>query len=175
MRLTGLFHRQTPSRLAGEATASTQSPRRRHSAGQSVVEFAIILPILLSLVGGCLDFARIYFTDLRVQSGARAAAEAIAINKDWSSCPSCAAAHAQELVNQEVTGSPVCTGSNCPVVTITQLSVNPSAPGATAAHPIATVTVHVSQPFDMLFPYPWMSPPGHWDLTHDVTFSVIQQ
>jgi Flp pilus assembly protein TadG len=161
---------------AGEAASDTEavtSKRRRH-AGQSVVEFAVILPILLTLMGGTLDFARVFYIDLKVQSATRNAAEYIATDPAYTTCLSCANWKANYLVCTEVTGRSDCNVDNPPRVSVTYLNVSYTAPGATSRSPIATVTVRVEQDFDMFFPYPWMSPAGHWTLVHEVTFSVAQ-
>ncbi len=49
------------------------SPDR--SRGQSVVEFAIVAPLMVVLVVAIVDFARIYTTTLNVESAAREAAD----------------------------------------------------------------------------------------------------
>lgn len=48
---------------------------RKSSRGQSIIEFAIVLPVLLLLVMGVIDFGRVYFAYVSVTNGARNGAE----------------------------------------------------------------------------------------------------
>ena len=48
--------------------------------GQAMVEFALVLPILLLLVGGIIDFGWIFFNQISVNNASREAARYVAIH-----------------------------------------------------------------------------------------------
>ena len=80
--------RRTPvrGRLAG-ATAGTV--HRRRTRGQSLVEFALVLPILLFLTLIALDFGRVYLGYINLQNMARIAANFAANNSSaWDAVSS---------------------------------------------------------------------------------------
>lgn len=52
---------------------------RRMARGQSLVEFALLLPLLLIIVLGVVDFGRVFQTGIVMESAARAGAEAAAV------------------------------------------------------------------------------------------------
>ncbi len=90
------FHALRPS-LGRNRTADPVGSRARrverpetatHQLGQSLVEFALILPVLLLLVVAALDFGRIYLGYINVQNMARIAANEAANNPQaWSVAP----------------------------------------------------------------------------------------
>ena len=98
-------------------------PRRRPSAGQSVAEFAIILPVILLLLIGIADLGRLYTSVVAVESAAREAADFGAFDADyWDPANvttvtlpemekrACTAAMGSHLQDYE---SPVTDGTTC--------------------------------------------------------------
>jgi hypothetical protein len=58
-----------------------RGPRVRDS-GTATVEFALVVPLLLLLVLGIIDFGRMASFHVRLSAAARAAAQAYALNED---------------------------------------------------------------------------------------------
>jgi Flp pilus assembly protein TadG len=153
---------------------------RRHGSrtGQALVEFAIILPILAALLGGAIDLSRVYQASLTLQSATRNAAESAASSALDSAS---ALTTARGIVCNETQHLPgfvpgpggaiaTCTA---PTVTITSFSRSSTVPGASVRYPIASVTVHTSLAFEMLFRWPLL-PEGGWTLDSTQSYSVVQ-
>lgn len=96
---------------------------RRPNAGQSIAEFAIILPVILLLLIGIADLGRLYTSVVAVESAAREAADFGAFDADyWDPANistftlpdmekrACTAAMGSHLQDYE---SPVSDGSTC--------------------------------------------------------------
>jgi Flp pilus assembly protein TadG len=69
-------------RTAGQTRRESTPDRRRRSRGQSLVEFAIVLPILLLLTLVALDFGGVYLGWINLQSMSRIAANLAAQQPD---------------------------------------------------------------------------------------------
>jgi Flp pilus assembly protein TadG len=89
----------------------------RHSRGQSLVEFALILPILLILMLGLLDFGRAVFAYNSVSNGARTAVRVAIVNQDPAAITAAAEAEAFGLPSIAVAFDNNPEGAaNCPQV-----------------------------------------------------------
>src|SRR3954468_8482009 len=53
-------------------------PHSRRTAGQSLVEFAVLLPVMLTLFGAAVDVARVYQAWITLEASTRDAAEYVA-------------------------------------------------------------------------------------------------
>jgi Flp pilus assembly protein TadG len=66
--------------------AASRAEARLNRAGQSVVEFALVVPVLLFIVIAIADFGRLYSAAVAIESAAREAADYGAFDADhWSS------------------------------------------------------------------------------------------
>jgi Flp pilus assembly protein TadG len=65
--------------------------RRRRSRGQSMVEFALVLPIFLLMLFGLIDMGRLVFASTTMSQAAREAARVASVQAYWvgSTDPSC--------------------------------------------------------------------------------------
>ena len=156
------------------ATSDRSSPRRRggrRGVGQSMVEFGLILPILLTLLGASVDLARLYQAWINLQSATRSAAEYAATNDQSQTT---ALTDAKASVCTQMTGSASCT---TPAVTVPSYSLVTNGtvePGATTANPVVSVTVQTTMSFRTLFAYPLFTQNGAWTLAATESFKVIQ-
>jgi Flp pilus assembly protein TadG len=149
--------------------AFAPSPRVRQ-LGQSLTEFALLLPILIGLVGATLDFARVYEQRVRLESATRDAAE-------WAATNATSSAEAQDQARRVVClqfQQPAsCTS---PSVTIGGYSRSTTATGATSQFPLVTVTVSSTFSFQTILPYPFLSgaDPSSVPLAASSSFAILQ-
>ncbi len=161
-------------------TETQQTTRtRRAPRGQALAEFALILPILLGLVGGGIDFARAFEGSMTLQTAARNAAEAAAFDPAVTT-EAQARVKARAVVCTEAqrlpgfaagSGGDIKTCTN-PNVSVTFLS-SASAPGANGRYPLVTVTVTTSMDFALTVPWPFL-PDGTWTLGTTEKFQILQ-
>jgi Flp pilus assembly protein TadG len=164
---------------------SRKSPARpdRHgrTRGQSVTEFALLLPVLVAFIGLTIDFARVYQAWITLESATRDAAEYAATSATSSGD---ATTKAKKTVCLQATSVPGFTRSSLaspndveqctsPSVTVS-FSTSTSAPGATQLNPLGTATVQTSLPFNTLIAWPFLTTNGTWTISSAATFSVIQ-
>ncbi len=161
----------------GKVARTKRAGERSRSRGQSLVEFALILPVLLTLLGAAIDVARVYPAWNALEAATRDAAEYAAT---YDTTSSAATADAQRIVCTETLGvagyqsqaSP--PGCSSPSVTVTSFSLSTTAPGASTKYPVASVTVVASLPFRTSFPYPLFTQNGTWTLRSTQSYSIIQ-
>lgn len=94
--------------------------RLRGETGQATVEFALVLPVLLLLVCGIIDFGWIYSNKLAADNACREAARYIAIHYSTYAAPQLtpATADARNIVKTALTGS-YYNAASPPTVTVT--------------------------------------------------------
>jgi Flp pilus assembly protein TadG len=135
------------------------------------------MPILAAILGGAIDFARVYHAHITLQSATRNAAEAAATDATSQAQAETIAREVLCTETQELPefvpggGGDVATCTT-PAITVT-FSSSESAPGAAPGYPIATATVDATLDFQMLLAWPLL-PPGGWTLSPSQTFSVVQ-
>ncbi len=155
--------------------------RRTNSRGQSLVELALVVPVLLTIMGAAIDVARVYGAWVALDSATRDAAEQVATSDGATSDFATASAHARSVLCSEMTSvagfvAPAGNPTNCsqPAVTLTWATPSTTAAGASAKYPIGTATITATLPFQTLFSYPFFTQNGAWTLTSTQSYSVIQ-
>jgi hypothetical protein len=89
--------------------------KRDRTRGQSLVEFALVLPILLILLLGILDFGRAIYAFNSVSNGARSGARVAIVNQDVDDITAAVEEEAFGLGGVDVTFDPNVEGlAPCP-------------------------------------------------------------
>ena len=156
--------------------------------GQSLVEFALVLPFLLMLVLAIGDFSRWYSTAIAIESAAREAADYGAFKPSrWEGDPlDPASNYAKTLAEMKKIA---CTSASTlsgyegdPVGTVGMSCTNPDVEGASAIvlsgtgcenaaqDPPCQVTVTLQYRFDLFIPTPLFAP--SITFSRDATFAV---
>lgn len=166
-------------------TASRPAGGRRQR-GQSIVEFSVVLPVLLALVGVVIDASRLYATWLNLESAARDAAQYLAksdtdpfaADYTWAGtdADNKATYIVETALEQDFTASPKSgelTDCNAPQVTTIYTTNTTWQLGGSVANPLSTATVLVCMPFRTLFAYPFLTTDGAWILRSEREMTVI--
>ena len=137
-------HRLVPVRAYASRGPTTRSRRR----GQSVVEFALILPVFLVLLLMAVDFGRLFFTYIQVSNAAReAAAYGAAQPTDTVGMQARAVQEKNAQTQGEGPLDPIATTCRNQAGTTIACSAAPGGAGSGN-----TLTVTVRQPFRFLTP-----------------------
>lgn len=177
---------QAPVAVERPKRPKPRSRLRRDARGQSLVEFSVVLPILLAIVGIVIDASRLYQAWTNLESATRDAAQYLArssvdpLSNDFTREGSDSDAKAIYLLN-EATGMSfersdvqgTLTDCDEPQLTTT-FTTDPSlAGGGSSAYPLGTATVLVCMPFRTLFQYPFISDGGTWTLGSERQMTMI--
>jgi Flp pilus assembly protein TadG len=109
----------------------------RDERGAAAVEFALLLPVLLLLVFGLMEFSRLYNVQISLSNAAREGARSMAIENNTAVARSAAIAAAPSVT---------------PAITAAQISVSPSPTCAAGA----TATVRIT--YDVALMTGWFGP-----------------
>jgi Flp pilus assembly protein TadG len=111
----------------------------RNEKGAAAVEFALVVPILLLLLLGIVEFGRIYNAQMQLTAAARDGARVMSIN----SVPAQSA--------DDATAAVIASASALhPDVTSTQIAISVSPSSTSVCAPGSTATVTVTYPIQFL-------------------------
>jgi Flp pilus assembly protein TadG len=168
--------RQRARRLSRPSGVLVCTRPRRGWRGQSLVEFALLLPLMLAFLGISIDVARIFQARIVVEAATRDAVEYAATT---ATTEAAALGEALRIVCTQATAVPGyvagVTPDACdqPDVAVTDFSRSETAVGASPEFPIVTVRVETTLPFATLFRYPFVSAEG-WTIRVAQSYSVVQ-
>jgi Flp pilus assembly protein TadG len=119
--------------------------------GQSLLELALVLPILLLLLIGTIEVGRFSYYSILVSSAARAGAQygaqSLATALDTVGMTTAAKNDAQSIAGLTITANQVCGCSGAKLGACPAICVLPN-------HPLVYVQVSVSGKFNSVFSYP---------------------
>jgi Flp pilus assembly protein TadG len=164
--------------------------------GQSLVEFALVVPILFALIGVLLDFSRVFSVWVNLESATRDAAQYVATDPGYTTsggyydtsdttsycasypCTSAPSSDAKTVLDREVgrTFTKSSSQTTCTGPTVWAVLSSPStntADGGSAAYPMAQATVTACMSFQPLFSYPLLTQNGSWTIRSERSFKVL--
>jgi Flp pilus assembly protein TadG len=154
------------------AAGASPRPCAEDERGASVAEMALLLPILLLVLVGLIDFGRAYYLSTEVSAAASAGAL-------YGSQNTTAAQDSTGIKAAALAGAPNVSGMTVPTVSVvcecsgSTASVSCSSPGcSSSSHMIEWLTVGTSATYKPLFPYPGI--PSSITLAGQATLRVGQ-
>ncbi len=178
-----------PARDRRYSSARPYSRDRRDTGerGQSLTEFTLIVPILLMLLLGIADFARLYNTMITVEAAAREAADAGTLYP-WQWDPSGSPSNADKTVADMKQRACVATShlpeysgpdDDCANPTFSYaLDPTPAGVPANQCHTVArqdtpcNVTVTLTYTFDLIVPTGILNIPESFTFERSATFAI---
>jgi Flp pilus assembly protein TadG len=163
-----MFHPRRKTRTRGQ----------RRSLGQSLVEFALILPIMLTLTGAAIDLSRVFGVWVTLESATRDAAEQVASDITVTTQAQ-ADVRGKAILCSQLAGTvgfsaPAGAPSACTSPTATVKWIPQTSSPGTTRNPMVTVTVTSSLQFRTLFPYPLFTQSGAWTLSSTQKYQILQ-
>jgi Flp pilus assembly protein TadG len=151
---------------AGRVLARTRAQR-----GQSIVELALVTPLLLLMLVGTIEIGRFAYYSILVSNAARAGAQygaqSLATAADQAGISTAAKNDAQNITGLTVTSTQLC-GCNGASLSGTCPATGCAAPG----HGLVYVKVTAAGSFTSLFSYPGI--PKTFDVTSTEEMQVAQ-
>ncbi len=132
------------------------SKGRASESGAALVELAVALPVLVAVLVGTADFARVFYTSIQLTNAARAGAQYGATGKTAAEIQTAAAA------SVSITGitfpTPPTVTCECATTGAVFTTIACSTPAASActsgSFRVLTVSVTVQKTFTTIAPYP---------------------
>ncbi len=143
--------------------SSPKSKRRGSEVGTATVEMAFLTPLILLMVMGVIDFARVYYDAIIVSHAARAAAaygaQSNGTSGDFAGMQFAAQLDAQDLVRHDVSAGISVTTERfcrCPSGTLVDCITGDCGIGSA---PEIYVRATAEKTFELLIPYPGIPNP----------------
>jgi Flp pilus assembly protein TadG len=140
--------------------ALVRALRSPGARGQSLVEFALVLPILLILLLGILDFGRAVAAYNGVSNAARTGVRVAIVNQDETAIEDAVAAEtiafgdADVTFNDNAEGDPDCPEIGCVVAVTVSTEYIPATPIFSQLVGSITVSSESRMPIERVFPAP---------------------
>jgi Flp pilus assembly protein TadG len=147
--------------------------RALRQRGQAILELVLVLPILLMLTLGVIEFGRAAYYDIAVcdaaRAGAQYASQSLADSQDFNSIQAAALSNSQTDMGVAVTVNRPQYSCVCPGTGV----AGGSCPTSGCTYPLVYVTVSTTYPLPPLFTYPGIS--STFNLNGSTTLPVQRQ